>query len=256
MIFFIAVILMNTLAFFLTITQGIHQCRYLNGTEISERDTHIWKTFLWVRKYIHKILFEALKFFVLVCEVVLYIFLIRILKSELHFYYSRNKYNLIVLLVASWVFFWMSIILFFTRFNDFDPDEVYYQGTWKINTYPLLEIILYMIIDLFSYFPMFVYVYFNIKNINFKLYVEKSLKGIEVYDHYSTISIFIRKSCCKSKTRLLSSHRSSQFLLKSPYSENLSSEEDEKDSSVLLDDYKQEYLSVRNMTGLTSQLGD
>ena len=113
-----------------------------------------------------------------------------------------------------------------------------------------------MVIDLLSYFPMFVYVYFNIKNINFKLYVEKSLKGIEIVDHYSSISIFIKKSCCRAQNRLLSTQGGSQSLLRISDSETSSSDENEDDNSILLNDYKEEFLLVRNMTGLTSQFVD
>ena len=132
-IFFIVVILMNALALFLTITQGIHHCRHLNDMDEDAQNTRICEIFSFAKEYILKYSLLALKFIVLVCEIMLYILLRRILISELHFYYSRNKYNLIVLLVASWVYFWMKILLFFFKpFENFDPDEVNYRGKSEI----------------------------------------------------------------------------------------------------------------------------
>jgi hypothetical protein len=48
-----------------------------------------------------------------------------------------------------------------------------------------------IIIDVLSYVPMYFHAYFNVRNINFKLYLEEILKGYKIKHHHVEATIFL-----------------------------------------------------------------
>ena len=251
-VFGIIITITNLIAIFIIIVQATYNCKY-KGTEKLEikHDLEIWEFSVEINQYLKDYLLIWFKIVIVVFEIVLYFILRRLLITELHFYYTTNKTNLKILMVTSWLFFWFQILLWiYSQIDDFEPDEVSYLKTSC--TYHMWFIIVYMIVDILSYFPLFFYTYYNIKNVDFKLYVKQSLKGMKMEDHYLTISVFIRNSCCiKNGLQKTTQETSSSSLNQDEYSDFFSEQTGDSQNSLLKDDYKKDYrLLTKQITGI------
>ena len=113
----------------------------------------------------------------------------RTLRRNLYYYYIGKKNNLLVLLMFNimiflgYIGFWALLLR-----NNFDT---YVHNRDTLTT---AEKVFYYFIITMTNFNLFFVVYFNIRNINFKKYLEATYDGLGIGQHFEEASIFIFKS--------------------------------------------------------------
>ena len=112
----------------------------------------------------------------------------------MNFYYENIKFKLIGLTIITDTM----IIIQFTREIDWGYDVndrilAYFYGNYHQNI-TVGAFILTLFIFYTSTIPFLIFAYFNIKNINFKVYLKDILKGYGLKAKYPYASIFVRVS--------------------------------------------------------------
>jgi hypothetical protein len=129
----------------------------------------------------------------LVFELLLFFIITKMLKKELNFYYEKKKWDLLILTFASLLFFVVRLLM--TIDNDYfnlRPDVILYVGNFdeKVN-FKTSKFVGIMLFDILSYAPIIFHAYFNMRNINFKIYLLEIMKGYLVNEHYDRASIYL-----------------------------------------------------------------
>ena len=130
--------------------------------------------------------------------------------------------------------------------------------------YKTWELVTAMLIDLFSYLPLFFHVYFNIRNIDFKLYLREILKGYGLLHKYPQSSNFISiKSDFSHKVIDVISESRSERL------EEDSDEDDDPNQFLLIEDLmasnnsvnesnkmadREEFMHLRHINRMTERM--
>ena len=125
-------------------------------------------------------------------QIGLFIWLRKTMKASLNGYYTQNSKNLKILAAINTIYF--SLIVgkkLFMWISDIDEsilsdaDNSTYSNTHKL---------IYVIYTALMFTPFYLYVYWNINNIYFKIYLFTLLTGCRVEHMYDSSSIFVRKS--------------------------------------------------------------
>jgi hypothetical protein len=127
--------------------------------------------------------------------IVILVFLMRQMRKDLFFYYMKIKWKMLTILILM-IFYQFAIAIQFVpcRYFSYAPEIEWYKvhkGAGKV-PYSIPEIILMLFINLITYLPAYLLVYYNIKNIDFKKYVEEVMKGYQISNQYFNSSIFIK----------------------------------------------------------------
>lgn len=141
----------------------------------------------------------------LVFELLLFFIITKMLKKELNFYYQKKKRVLLVLTIASVIFFVVRLLMTIgTQFFNLRPDVILYVGNFsqKVN-FNTSKFVGIMLFDILSYAPIIFYAYFNMSNINFKIYLLEIMKGYLVHSYYPEASIFLISRVNSSRSSLL-----------------------------------------------------
>lgn len=192
---------------------------------------------------------------ILIFELMLYYKICNLLKKELNYYYERKKRDLLILTIVSIMFFVIRLILLYpTKFFNGKPDSMIYLDNYHMEgyKYSVIEFVFVMFIDILSYLPLFFHVYFNIGNINFKVYLQEVLKGYSLEHQYKISSGFIyvkersNKPCVyKTANNHSSDNSESQsFLIEGTHPHNQS---EDSESSISREKFKIEYMRIKNM---------
>jgi len=185
----------------------------------------------------------SLDIFVLVSELGLYFLLTRTLKTQLNYYYHKVKYDLLVLTIISIVFFTTQLILKIpSKYFNTEPSIIIYIGDFSDVRFTTLQFVFVMLIDLFSYAPLYLHIYFNIKNINFKTYLLEIMKGWNIDHYYQNASIFIwiRENRCPALETTTDSMACQPELITSGLLNSFNSDSSKNS------DYKKEYLKLKS----------
>ena len=129
--------------------------------------------------------------FILV-EVILCPFLMRTLKQNLNFYYTKSKCTVIALTVLSLAYFTFKALLFLDwKYFKFDANIIALKDEFPIN-YSTVDIVVCMLVNILFNIPLFLYAYLNIKGINFKLYLSAIMQGYCISSHLHSASLFVK----------------------------------------------------------------
>lgn len=244
----------NALWLIITVAQATDQCEFRpeGQTIIDRRTDNAFCNFSFVLEdHVARALEFGVEAFVIVVELSLYYVIWQTLKTQLNHYYLKTRKNLIILTITSITFFIFQLVRHIPwRFFNVQPDRIYYEGNFPNPTYTTGEFVIWMLIDLATYAPLFFHAYFNVKNINFKIYIKDIMGGYGVNINYSNCSIFLMGTSLRKKvpsswidhmtTLSLSSKtesvcfeemRDSNSMADSPYNQNA---------------YKQAYLNLKS----------
>jgi len=194
---------------------------------------------------------------ILIFELVLYYKISKLLKEQLHFYYQKKKKDLLILTIVSILFFIIQIILKLPiKYFNSKADIMIYLNNFKIDKreFTVLEFVFVMVIDIAAYAPLFFHVYFNIRNINFKVYLREVLKGYCLEHKYRISSGFIyvkerSNNLCDLKT---TNNESSGNLESDSLLENILQSAN-SESSESRDKFKEDFLRIKNHNVLSSR---
>ena len=139
---------------------------------------------LWYIRYIYM--------FLVVTKILLFLILRYDLRRELNYYFEKTK-NSLKFLVLCWVIHFGFII--YASF-----DSIFYQINREIIIYldnfptpfPIWQLLVSMLLEFWSEFPLYLMAYYNIKNIDFNLYLYDIMAGLNIIQFYGNASIFIK----------------------------------------------------------------
>jgi len=127
-----------------------------------------------------------------VALVVLYFKLIRILKKNLNHYYQTNKTNLRILVIFNFLSLQGLFVANLLKILGID-DRI----NEELNDFCAFYKVMYTVYSFILNFNIFFFIYFNVKNINFKKYLQATYEGLGIAHRFEGASIFIVKSCLK-----------------------------------------------------------
>ena len=139
---------------------------------------------LWYVRYIYV--------FLIISKILLFLILRHDLKRELDFYFQKTK-NPLKFLVLCWVIHFGFIIYdsFGDIFDRITRELVIYLDNFPTQ-YSILQILMFMLFDFWSELPLYLMAYYNIKNIDFKLYLYDIMASLNLIQFYDNASIFIK----------------------------------------------------------------
>ena len=130
--------------------------------------------------------------FLAVSKILLCLILKYDLKRELNYYYEKTK-NSLTFLVLCWVIHFGFIILasFGNEFYRIRREIIIYLDNFPTQ-YSIWQLLVFMLLEFWSEFPLYWMAYYNIKNINFKLYLYDIMASLNIIQFYDNASIFIK----------------------------------------------------------------
>ena len=139
---------------------------------------------MWYVRYIY--------IFLVVTKILLCLILKYDLKRELNYYYEKTK-NSLNFLVLCWVIHFGFIIYssFGNTFYRIRRELVIYLDNFPTH-YSIWQLLMYMLLEFWSEFPLYLMAYYNIKNIDFNLYLYDIMAGLNIIQFYGNASIFIK----------------------------------------------------------------
>ena len=179
-----------------------------------------------------------------IVELLLYFNIKNVLQKNLNLYYKQSKKNLALLTITSLIFQIGIICLdIFKMANDIG----FYEIWWEENKADYLEKYLYLLYYVLIYLPFFFYIYYNMKNINFKLYLWQIMTGYRIARYYDSASIFVRYSWWTSlRNTCNSENNGSSVFGNSSINENREESMEASLSSVEQNLYKREFLTIKS----------
>jgi len=131
--------------------------------------------------------------FIVSC-IYLYVKLKRTLNNNLNHYYHMNETKILILAILNILNFLntiviSSLVIWEVEIGSYEPSDHWTR----------FFIVLYLIYEWVYNLGFFFLVYFNVKNINFKLYLEVVYNGLGITQHFASASIFIKKSWWKQE---------------------------------------------------------
>ena len=119
--------------------------------------------------------------------------LIKVMSSSLNFYYRTQRRDLWLLFIAStFSYVTVSIIYVIDRILLIELSTLnYFRDDESVTSN---QIIVYLCIQSFLVINLMFYIYYNIRNLNFRKCLWDIMKGYGIQDQYPTASRFVRKS--------------------------------------------------------------
>jgi hypothetical protein len=115
------------------------------------------------------------------------------MKAKLNFYYSKKRKALIVLLIANLIYIvlviFKNVLKLSTTLDYYELSNSYF-GDSTTSSKKVIYLVTYVLLKM----PIFFIVYFGIKDINFKKYLEDIMWGYRIHEFYNEASIFVRMS--------------------------------------------------------------
>ena len=130
----------------------------------------------------------------LVFKIYLFITLTRLMKTNLNHYYLQKYKDLVYLMSSSVIFLGLTIVIaIMDIMNGVSINSI--DFTSNIDSNQVWEQVMFLILSTLLYTSFLFYVFFNIRNIDFKLYIWHILRRYSLDKHYNSSSKFIQPSC-------------------------------------------------------------
>jgi len=248
-VFAIFIVITMFIVFFIIIVQGTKNWEYKaieHGKNVLLfKKTGIWKFSKSLESDFIEVFVYIVEGLIIVFEVVLFFMLRKKLMSELNFFFWKIRYNLIILTITTCLFFALQLMLkIHWKYFSMVPDKVSFLKEFD-EDYDTFELVICMFVDLLSYAPLVFHGYYNIKNIKFKLYIENSMKGVQAYQHYLSVSIFVKRSWLGNKNSLvLTNGTKEDDLLLADDDLDRDSDDEIKQSDGSRNQYMQDFLDL------------
>lgn len=187
-------IVSNLYALFNFIVEAAYRCQYWSEetSTIEYKDGVLWSIKLGITDYIGTYVMLALYIFMIIIALATFGYLLFIMKQNLHYYYKQKKLLIIFLAVLSITYFtfkWLTLI----PLKYLSIEQTILKLEHRESSYSLKVLILAFVVNFCANIPMFVYVFFHIKGINFKIYLSSIMQGHSIFSYYDNASIFIRR---------------------------------------------------------------
>mmetsp|Transcript_15508 Transcript_15508/g.17230 ORF Transcript_15508/g.17230 Transcript_15508/m.17230 type:complete len:172 (-) Transcript_15508:104-619(-) len=115
------------------------------------------------------------------------------MKNILYFRYKEKKHDLFLLFLSSVIYKTSSIFLGILD-KIFYPKATSFSYSKNMDDKGWIVFILVLVFDVITQGFYFFYIFYSIKNIDFKRYLFNILEGYELQHKYLEVSIFIKKS--------------------------------------------------------------
>ena len=183
-----------------------------SGKIIFNQETQIWR--------IQNVLYYSMKTWLLVLNIlialfqlVIFCFLLRFLKNNLHYYYSTLWKSLFILMFLCEVYFASNILLFLDfpyliSAKRFLINDLEFKLIWTKS-----KLILWWIVAIATYIPYYFLVFITVRDVNFEIYLKDIMKGARIIEYYPSTTIFVVHNSSvldeETKTQLLRWYNSS-----------------------------------------------
>ena len=200
-VFFVSFFIMiNILSLSYASIQLIKQCNHkafdpeTNQNFIDSSESKECQVFLIIHNMFWYYYLPIMYGLVIVSGIIILSLLMRQMQSNLYYYYQEIKWKLVTLILVR-IFYQAELLITIIpwRYTHLMPDHEFYLNNFPIN-YSVGEILIAWFINLLTYLPLYFLAYYNIKNINFNLYIQVIMSGYGIADHYDESSIFISKA--------------------------------------------------------------
>ena len=224
-----------------------------SGKIIFNQETQIWR--------IQNVLYYSMKTWLLVLNIlialfqlVIFCFLLRFLKNNLHYYYSTLWKSLFILMFLCEVYFASNILLFLDfpyliSAKRFLINDLEFKLIWTKS-----KLILWWIVAIATYIPYYFLVFITVRDVNFEIYLKDIMKGARIIEYYPSTTIFVVHNSSvldeETKTNLLRWYNSSTITLRDNINWSPSASNDSLRIEYISEDtnnslYKKEYLQWR-----------
>ena len=148
--FILIMIVLNFLCIYTAFAQLFYNWRYKIFTDekfviVSKTDHKLWEISQEIGKIVHLTMI-ILHILLIFTEFSLLYTLCKLLKKNLNFYYKKNRRNLIILALASSLYFSVSILYFLENDTNIgrvvNRDQIRYLGNYPLD-YTVLELLIY-----------------------------------------------------------------------------------------------------------------
>ena len=130
----------------------------------------------------------------LLLQIISYFLLNKYLRTNLYYYYHQTKKDLLVLFIWNWTYYVATIIkLIFQSFEVVDVIRME-RSRHDTDDYEPYQRVLWSFLQIFNWVAIFIYWYFNSKNIYFKVYVYAYMRGHQIENRFKGMSLFIKQS--------------------------------------------------------------
>ena len=133
----------------------------------------------------------------IVIELIMGVFLLTLMKKNLNYYYTNKKKIVVFLTTLSISFFALRSILILVPWNYSNIEPSLIQLKQTEDNYPESQLVWAFVINFVFNIPMYIYVYFNIEGINFKIYLSVIMQGHNIFSQYEGCSVFIKTRSVK-----------------------------------------------------------
>ena len=216
----------------------------MNYYSYHENESHGTVTF------IYKIFWVALSLVIIVVTIVLYFFLKKEMRQNLHFYYDKNFKTLTK--IALFNVFYLTLFAITKILRKFNYFVSIYDPRDENDKNNPTRWIYSSIIMAFLNFTLYVVVYLNVNVIDFKRYLSDIYFGYSISHHFPGASCVIKRSCIAKKELIETANNQTTSLVQdsmnskeSTYLDTTGSEDlgDSKVRNNHLHNYKQLYLT-------------